>query len=63
MFTETGDICSYVFCMNKEGRLTTDMICYPFFTKETQMIKRLFYLIQYMIHYDIEGYGLDQKSI
>ena len=63
MFTETGDICSYVFCMNKEGKTYNRYDMLPILYQRDPNDKRLFYLIQYMIHYDIEGYGLDQKHL
>lgn len=60
MFTETGDICSYVFCMNKEGKTYNRYDLLPILYRRDPNDKRLFYLIQYMIHYGIEGYELDQ---
>lgn len=62
MFTETGDICSYVFCMNKEGKTYNRYDMLPILYQRDPNDKRLFYLMQYMIHYDIETYSYNHEK-
>ena len=56
MFTETGDIVSYVFCMNKEGKTYDSYDMLPILYQREPNDKRLFHLMQNIIHYDIEMY-------
>ena len=62
MFIETGDISSYVFCMNKEGKSYNRYDMLPILYRRAPNDKRLLHLIQYMIHYDIEGYGFNLEK-
>ena len=54
MFIETGDIISYVFCINKEGKTYDSYDMLPIIYQRDTNDKRLFQQMQNIIHYDIE---------
>ena len=54
MFIETGDIISYVFCINKEGKTYDSYDMLPIIYQRDPNGKRLFLQMQNIIHYDIE---------
>ena len=54
MFIETGDITSYVFCINKEGKTYDSYDMLPILYQRNPNDKRLLYLMQNIIYHDIE---------
>ena len=65
IFMKSGDINSYIFCLNKEGKTYNSYDILSLLYQRNPNDKRLLRLIQYLIHYKVEGfrYGCYSKKL